>query len=149
MFNFKKQRLYIISTIPSKVDPKISILKCKMGLKCTFDLNNPSFVPKEGVPYAVFIADPGTIVRVAAEAVDYDSYEGTDAFDYASILGYSPFEKLMDSTENYVEGNRITVDELLEWISVMRNLVTKDTEVPVSFLGYVYYFDNTFKFVEV
>lgn len=149
MFNFRKQQLYVISTIPSKMDPGIKVLKNKNGIKCTFDLGAPSFVPKKGVPYVVFRACPEAVVRPITEVMDYDVFGNEEALDYATELNYSTFNKLMSDTEEYVSKNRITTDELPDWIMVMKNLITRDTELSVEFIGYIYYFDNIYKFVKV
>lgn len=149
MFDFRKQRLYVISTIPSKIDPGIKVLKNKNGIKCTFDLGTPSFTPKKGVPYVVFGVNPGAVVRPVTEVIDYDAFGNDEALDYATELSYSKFDELMTNTEDYVNKRRVTVDDLPYWITVMKNLITRDTELNVEFVGYIYYFDNTYKFVKV
>lgn len=146
MFRFDKQRLYIISTIPSKSDPSIPLFKSKLGINCTFDLGNPSFVPKSGVPYAVFELKDESVVRVVTERIDYD-LEDPLILDFIESLGYMKFKVMMEKVESYVSSNMVTIDEIPDWIRILKNLITKDLELPVNFAGHIYYFGDTFKFI--
>jgi hypothetical protein len=117
-----------------------------MGINCTFDLGNPSFAPKEGVPYVVFELSDDTVIRVVTERIDYDT-EDPIMLDFIESLGYLKFKVMMEKIETYVSSNLVTVDEIPNWIRVIKNLITKEVESSVNFAGYVYYFGDTFKFI--